>query len=178
MKRNAAILAIVLLLAAAIFVQIGKKDEKQTAAPTQTGPRPGMFVPSFSLPDLDGKPYQVGGARDKPLILNFWASWCGPCKMEVPDLIDLQAKYGDKVDLVAINVTSQDDEQKARAFAKEYGINFPVLLDQPGKVSESFKFLAIPTSFLVDKNGVVQEVVNLLPKAEWEKKIKALIKGR
>ncbi|WP_068773719.1 TlpA disulfide reductase family protein [Paenibacillus sp. FJAT-26967] len=178
MKRNAVIVAIVVLLAVAAFVQNGKSDNKETAAPAKVGPRPGMISPSFTLPDLEGKPYQFGGERSKPVILNFWASWCGPCKAEVPDLIELYGKYGDKVDLVAINITSQDSEKSARDFAKEYGINFPVLLDAPGDVTASYKFMVVPTSFLVGKDGVVREMVNVLPKEEWEKKIKDLIRDK
>lgn len=176
-KRNIAVIAFILLLAAlAVYRYVEGRTDK-AVLPTQTAPRLQYLAPEFSLTGMDGNTYTVGGKRDKPMLLNFWASWCSPCEEEAPDLARLYEKYKDKLDLYAVNVTGNDDIKAARAFAERYKFTFPVLLDEKLSAAELYRFQVIPTSFLIDRNGVVVEVINLLEPQELEKKMKKLIES-
>src|SRR5690606_35627931 len=107
-KRNALILlgAIAAVIAVVVWQWPGDGPQAESAA---TAPLEGEAAPAFSLPGLDGgKVYSVGGRRDKPLIVNFWASWCGPCEKEMPELKALYEKYKDRIDLYAVNATKYD----------------------------------------------------------------------
>lgn len=174
-KKNAAVMCLVLVLMALAFYNEVNQRLNQETLPAQTAPKAHYAAPSFSLKGMDGNTYSVGGQREKPLLLNFWASWCGPCEEEAPDLARLYEKYKDKLDLYAVNVTGNDDMQAARAFAERYKFKFPVLLDEKLEAAELYRFQVIPTSFLIDRNGVVVEMINLLEPKELENKMKKLI---
>lgn len=176
LRRNTAVLLVVLLLTV-LAVYRNMQGDRPAALPTETAPKPQYLAPSFTLKGLDGADYHVGGKRDKPIFLNFWASWCPPCEEEAPDLARLYEKYKDKLDLYAVNVTGNDDAAAAKAFAERYGFTFPVLLDEKLEASKLYRFQVIPTSFLIDRNGVVVDVINLLEPKELEKKMKKLIDG-
>ncbi|MCZ8512097.1 TlpA disulfide reductase family protein [Paenibacillus filicis] len=133
-------------------------------------------APSFELKAMDNRTYAVGGLREKPLILNFWASWCGPCHEEAPVLNQIYEKYKDRVDLYAVNVTKGDGMSGVNGFVKQYKPSFPVLLDQEGKTAELYRILFVPTSFLIDREGKLREVVHVLPLEQWESKLDALLK--
>lgn len=135
----------------------------------------GQAIPPFKLKALDGAEYEVEGPRDKPLMLNFWASWCGPCHEEAPDLKQVYERYKGRFDLYAVNVTKGDSLKEVKSFAKQYGYPFPVLLDTGGEAAEAYRILIVPTSFLIDKQGRLKEIIHVLPREELEKRIQALI---
>jgi thiol-disulfide isomerase/thioredoxin len=110
-------------------------------------------------------------------MLNFWASWCGPCELEAPDLKNVYEKYKDAFDLYGINTTDKDNLADAEKFVEQYKLPFPILFDKDGKIAKQFHFSVIPTSFLIDRNGVVVDVIHVLSPKELEQKIKSLIKG-
>jgi len=140
-------------------------------APAPPGPRPGAPAPSLSLQGLDGKSYQVGGKREKWLLLNFWASWCGPCEEEAPLLVELFEKYKAALDLYAVNVTAEDSRANAEAFAQAFAFPFPVLLDDTGEAATKYRIFGIPTSFLINREGQIVDVVHLANVVEWEEKL-------
>jgi thiol-disulfide isomerase/thioredoxin len=176
MSRNMQVIVIVLLLFGLTIYQMEK---------TPTNARPAVSVPSeaargkpapvLALKGLDGKSYQAGGVRDKPLVLNFWASWCGPCHQEAPDLKRVYEKYGNQFDLYGVNVTKGDSLADVKAFVGKYGLTFPILLDEQGKAAEMYRILFVPTSFLIDKQGVLLDVIHVLPPDELERRIQSLI---
>ncbi|WJH34515.1 TlpA family protein disulfide reductase [Paenibacillus sp. CC-CFT747] len=104
--------------------------------------------------------------------MNFWASWCGPCEAEAPDLMRIYDKLKDKLDIYAVNVTKGDNLKEVKEFLDQYPYPFPVLLDKEGKAAELYQVQVIPTSFLVDRNGVIVDVIHYLPGKELEKKLK------
>ncbi|AZK47999.1 TlpA family protein disulfide reductase [Paenibacillus lentus] len=191
MRRNIPILALLLvLLGVALYQNYGKglfpffggSQAKQaqtlTAALAEEAPKPGSLSPSFTLEGLDGTTYQVGGERNKPVLVNFWASWCDPCKEEAPDLVRFYEKYGDQLDIYGVNVTAYDTVEKAEGFVQEYGIEFPVLLDKKEEAYKKFNGMAFPTNVLIDKNGVIQDlIVGILPPKDLEAKIKKILKS-
>ncbi|WP_145409397.1 TlpA family protein disulfide reductase [Paenibacillus xylanexedens] len=182
MKRNLYILFVAVLLVGFALVQnagdgIAAVFKQEEPLPTETGPRAGLLAPEFSLTAMDGKTYNVGGAKDKAIFVNFWASWCEPCKQEAPELNTLAAKYKDKLDVYGVNVTSYDKLKDAKAFVDEYKLTFPILLDEDGATYAKYNGVAFPTNVLIDANGVIQEVIlGILPEEELERKIKAVIK--
>ncbi|WP_246188081.1 TlpA family protein disulfide reductase [Paenibacillus tengchongensis] len=137
---------------------------------------PVMPAPSFVLQDAGGNTYQVGGLREKALLVNFWASWCGPCQLEAPDLNRLAVKYKAVLDVYSVNVTSQDTKSGAERFVRRYMPTFPVLYDLKGEVFAKYNGQAFPTNVLIDRNGNIREVIlGLLPAEELERKIASLV---
>lgn len=114
-------------------------------------------APDFTLKTLDGPALRLAEQRGQVVLVNFWASWCAPCKVEMPHLNRLADKYRDTgVVLLAVNV--DDDPKKAAAEARKLGINFPVLLDTAKIASKAYKLEAMPTTVLVDRDGRVRHV--------------------
>ncbi|SMF78615.1 Thiol-disulfide isomerase or thioredoxin [Paenibacillus uliginis N3/975] len=184
MKRNLTILAILLLAGVlVIYNQAGDKIESVFMAekplPTETGAKAGLLAPAFSLEGLDGKTYTGDGVRDKALIINFWASWCDPCKQEAPELSKFASAYAEDLDVYGINVTKYDNEKKARQFVQDFALTYPIMFDQEGKVFEDvYKGKVFPTNVLIDRRGVITEIILGAPDPEdLEKKIKKLIKS-
>ena len=130
----------------------------------------------FTLKDLDGKNVKLESYKGKVVLLNFWATWCGPCKAEIPGFIELQAKYKDKLTIIGYNV--DDDAPKAKAFATEYKMNYPVLLGESREdVQDAYgPIWGIPASFIISKDGkVCRKHLGIAPKNVFEKEIVALM---
>jgi cytochrome c biogenesis protein CcmG/thiol:disulfide interchange protein DsbE len=133
------------------------------------------LAPEFQLAALDGKPLTLAGARGKVILLNFWATWCGPCRAEIPDLIELQAKYKEKLQIIGL-VVDDDDAGEIRRFVQQTGINFPVALATDEIRTQYGGIPALPTSFVLDAQGrVVQKHTGLRDPALYEKEIRALL---
>jgi len=132
-------------------------------------------APDFLLAGLDGNPVSLAGARGKVILLNFWATWCGPCRAETPDLIELQNKYKDSLQIIGLAV-DVDDPAEVRSFAESSGINYPVAV-APVEVRVLYGGItALPTSFLIDPEGrVVQKHVGLSNPILYEMEIRALL---
>jgi thiol-disulfide isomerase/thioredoxin len=177
MKKSVPVMLIALMLVVIAILQTVKIHNKgvQAAGATLRQIAVNQPVPEFVLTDWNGKEFQVGGKREKPLLINFWASWCGPCHEEAPMLQRMYEKYGSQFDLYAVNVTKGDRIQSAKQFAKQYGFTFPVLLDKQGKAADDYRLMFVPTSFLVDKEGKLVEVIHVLSPEELEKRIQKLI---
>jgi len=129
----------------------------------------GKVAPDFELTSLDGKRVKLSDYRGKAVLLNFWATWCSPCKVEMPWFVDLQKKYGND-GLVVLGVAMDDsDSAKIAQFASEMGVNYPVLLGTD-KVSEEYGNVEfLPTSFYIDREGkFVGKGVGLLARSEIE----------
>jgi len=128
-----------------------------TVPPTpvrQVGPVVGALAPDFTLPDLNGNPVSLSSLRGRPLVLNFWATWCPPCRMELPDLVDAhQAHRGQ--DLTIVAVSFMENPQVVREFASATEMPFPVLLDEDGRVGTSYRVRGLPSSFFIDEEGVI-----------------------
>jgi peroxiredoxin len=110
-------------------------------------------VPRFSLPDLDGKIWNSSQFASKPLIVDFWATWCNTCKETVPKLAELQEKFKNKgLTVIGISV-DKGSAEKIRKAAKKLGINYLVLIDKENSLAASFGFSGIPSLYIFDKRG-------------------------
>lgn len=137
--------------------------------PPQTGaatggripaPQEGFLAPDFSLLDAQGQAVRLSDLRGKAVLVNLWASWCPPCKAEMADTQKVYARYaGQGFTVLAVNTTYQDERGAALAFAASNGLRFPILFDLDGSVARRYQVHAMPTSFFIDKSGVIQRVV-------------------
>lgn len=130
----------------------------QTTEPT--GLNKGDLPPQFKLETLDGEPIELADAKGKKVILNFWATWCGPCREEMPAFEKYNAANEDVV-ILAINMTDKDGKvEKISKFVSDYNLSFPVLLDQAGDVSKAYEVVNIPSTYFIDENGIIQTKIN------------------
>ncbi len=153
--------------ASAILLLLGWLWIGMTAAlpgATTTGkipaPQAGFLAPEFSLPASQGGAVSLADFRGHPVIINIWASWCGPCRAEMPALQKIYEQFADQgLVILAVNATAQDTETAALAFARDLGLTFPILLDRDGVVSRLYENRALPSTFFVGADGVITEVI-------------------
>lgn len=123
-------------------------------------PRAGFLAPEFTLETLDGASASLADYRGRVIILNFWASWCGPCRAEMPALQALwEAQHERGLEVLAVNSTLQDSVPAAMAFLQEMNLSLPVLLDRDGALTRRYLVRALPTTFFVDRQGVIRSVM-------------------
>lgn len=117
-------------------------------------PYPEQVAPDFSLTGLDGSALTLSDLRGRPVLINFWASWCPPCRQELPALQAAYDTYGDEIGFLAVNV--KEPANTVTAFATEMGLTIPIVLDPEGQISnETYQVRGIPTTIFVDARGVV-----------------------
>ena len=115
----------------------------------------GSEAPDFTVYDLEGNAHKLSDFRGKPVLLNFWASWCGPCQMEMPDFQKFYESHGDKVNFVIVNLTDgqQETVESASAFIEEKGYTFPVYYDTDIDAAAKYGVSAVPVSYFIDAEG-------------------------
>lgn len=113
---------------------------------------PGKLAPDFQLVDLDSKPVKLSDFRGKTVLLNFWATWCGPCVSEMPALERLSQQY-QKEGLVVLGVAVDEQLSNLRAFRKQYSLTFPLVFDEHSEVKDMYGLSGVPESFLIDPQG-------------------------
>ena len=157
-----------LLLAALLLTACGETSVKvktPTEAPTEstqptteaTDPTDPQLqaAPDFTMYMQDGTPVKLSDFRGKPTILNFWASWCGPCKMEMPDLEDAYLEYGDEINFLIVNLTDGTSEtvESASGYIESQGYTFPVYYDTAMGGAFAYGVNAIPVTYFLDADG-------------------------
>jgi thiol-disulfide isomerase/thioredoxin len=132
-------------------------------------------APDFKLSGLDGKPVTLADSKGKVVLLNFWATWCGPCRAEIPDLIELQNKYKDHLQILGL-VVDDDDQDEIKKFVNKFKINYPVALATDDIRIQYGGIAALPTSFMLDSEGrVVQKHEGLRDPVLYETEIRSLL---
>ncbi|SFB41123.1 Thiol-disulfide isomerase or thioredoxin [Cohnella sp. OV330] len=193
MKRNVIIVVIFIVAIAGVLVynlagngkgsreaNSGSAMSENGGSPTKEAPTVGSLAPALKLSSLDDSTtYAVDpkAPQDKVLVINFWASWCGPCDVEAPDLVKLYEEYKGKIELYGVNATKYDTVRGAKDFVKEKAIPFPVLMDKDGKVGDDYKVFSYPISFIVDRHGIVrQRIEGAKSLKEWKTMIDEAMK--
>jgi len=121
------------------------------------GPEIGKAAPDFTLKGLDGQEVSLSDFRGEPVLLNFWASWCGPCRLEMPFLQEIYEKWSGK-GLVLLAVNIQEDQGTVEDFIAGAGYIFPVLLAPGNQVPLSYNVRGIPATFFIDADGVIRDI--------------------
>lgn len=129
---------------------------------TKEGLNKGDIAPDFELNTLDGKKIRLSELKGKKVIINLWATWCPPCKAEMPHMQNYYEKYAtdSNVEILAVNLTSLDrGVDKLNEFVKDYGLTFPIPMDEKGVVGELYQAITIPTSYMIDTKGRIQNKI-------------------
>lgn len=150
-----------------------ERQEKADAAACLPDAKPAT---DFTLPSIDGKQVSLSSFKGKVVLLNFWATWCGPCKAEIPAFVELQQQY--KNDLVIVGLSVDDPADKAKAFATQYKVNYPMVLGLGhDEIQDAYgPIYGIPASFLISRDGkVCKRHLGIAPKSQFEREIKALL---
>ena len=113
-----------------------------------------MPAPDFELFDLSGQKTSIQDQQGQVVLLNFWATWCGPCRVEMPEFQDRFEQYDDQLSVLAVNF--DEDEEAVASFVNELGLTFNILLDPGAKVQELYQVQFYPTSFIIDKEGIIR----------------------
>ena len=176
MKRSPLVLVVVAFVVA-LMLYVGYHKARRsgpTSRLTQSSP-----APDFSLESLDGKTTRLSDFRGKAVLLNFWATWCGPCKIEMPWFVDFQKQYGSQglqIVGVAMDDASKEDIGK---FAKDMGVNYPILIGKESVGDQYGGVPGLPESFLIARDGkIVDKIIGLRGKAEIEDAIKEALNTR
>jgi len=117
----------------------------------------GALAPDFLLEAVGGGETRLSDFRGQPVILNFWATWCRPCRKEMPQLVAAYDRYREE-GLVVVGLNLQEGRAVIEPFADEYGIEFPLLIDRDGEVGDEYRLLGLPTTFFIDGEGVIQSI--------------------
>lgn len=128
-------------------------------APQETaGLEPGAMAPDFELETWDGETIQLSELEGKKVILNFWATWCGPCREEMPEMEEFYQERGDEVEILAVNLTNTETNlSDVGEYMEEFEYTYPILLDKDGEVSETYKgSVAVPTTYFIGTDGRIQ----------------------
>lgn len=174
--RNPLALVVVAVIAAAMLYfgfHMARRDG--SGAPSIVGKS--TPAPDFTLEKLNGGNLKLSDLRGKAVLLNFWATWCGPCKIETPWLVEMQNQYGNQ-GLQVIGVAMDDSgKDEISKFAKDMGVNYPVLLGKEAVGDEYGGVPALPESFFIGRDGkIVDRIIGLKGKAEIEDAIKKVLK--
>lgn len=130
-------------------------------------PQKGFLAPDFTLETLDGETVTLSDLRGQVVIVNLWATWCGPCRLEMPAFKKAYEEYKDRgLVILAVNSTSQDTVSAVETFVAEYQLSFTVLMDYKGVAARLYKLSALPTTFFIGRDGVIRRAVVGGPLAE------------
>ena len=171
----------VLSLVAGILWTVASRVPSAVGAPMSSSPSPreGFLAPDFTLDSLDGNKVTLSELRGKVLVVNFWATWCLPCREETPALEKSYEQYkASGVIILGVNMTNQDVVSEVESFVQEFRLTYPILLDRDGSVSNTlYQVRGLPTTFFVNREGVIRTVLVGGPMSETfiRSKIEALL---
>lgn len=173
MKRNLLVILVVVVAIAIMIFAARKLKNYPHYSKLPTANVKGKPAPDFTLTSLDGKTVQLSALKGKAVVLNFWATWCAPCKIEVPWLVDLQKQYGPEgLEIIGIAMDEGSKEEVAE-FTKEMNINYTVAIGDE-KIAEAYgNILGLPTTFYIGRDGnMISKVPGLVSHKEIEDNIK------
>jgi cytochrome c biogenesis protein CcmG, thiol:disulfide interchange protein DsbE len=168
------------LLLGGLWIALSRVDNPIAGSSAPPSPQVGFSAPDFMLDSLSGDPIPLSDLRGKVVVLNVWASWCRPCRAEMPALNAIYERLrGQDLMVLGVNTTYQDDEANARAAIREWGLTFPIVFDRDGATSHRYRVQAMPTTFFIGRDGVIRDMVFGGPMSEAliASKIEKLLSG-
>ena len=154
------ILSFVILLISGTWVWISREPANSTTSGAIPAPQQGFLAPDFKLPDRGGGAISLIELRGRPVVLNFWASWCPPCQAEMPALEHVYEDYQEQdLVIVGINASNQDRMVDAMDFSEQNNLTFPILFDTGGRASHDYQVRSLPTTFFIDPDGIIQDMI-------------------
>jgi len=157
-KNQRIILYILILIVGASWIALSADGTGATAS--TSAPQAGFSAPDFTLQTPTGESYTLSELRGQAVLVNLWATWCPPCRAEMPAIEKMYQEYKDQGFIVlAINMTYQDDPFAIVPFTKEYGLTFPILLEETGDVASAYQLRSLPSSYFINRAGIIAEVV-------------------
>jgi thiol-disulfide isomerase/thioredoxin len=174
-KRDPVVLIVVAMVVALMLV-FGFKLARRSSQPFVTSQMKSDTAPDFALQSLEGKTVRLSDFRGKPVVLNFWATWCGPCKIEMPWFVDLQKQYGPS-GVQFLGVAMDDASTKDIAeFAQSMKVNYPILIGKESVGDDYGGVQFLPETFYIDRNGkVIDKAFGLKGRGEIEDDIKKIL---
>lgn len=172
-KKNFGLVLVLLLVVIMLGTYIKQQIEKNQAINEQAigyevdltediGLEKGQVAPDFTLTNLNGEEVVLSDLQGKKVVLNFWTTWCPPCKAEMPHMQSYYDKYADKdnVEIIAVNLTySNDSVKKVEQFVSSYKLDFPILLDEKDEVGRIYEVITIPSTYMIDTTGKIQHQI-------------------
>lgn len=167
MRRNWVVIIIVLLLVVwGIFDYTKTRSaqseiirRQQATAEASVGIEKGNKAFDFELLTISGDPIKLSDLTGKKVILNFWATWCPPCRAEMPHMERFYKDYKEEVVILAVNLTNTEaKESDIKDFVDDFGLTFPIVMDTEGEIADIYKIFAYPTSYMIDTHGIIQEI--------------------
>ena len=159
-RRWSTRVAVVLALGAIWTILSRVPPAATTGGAPPPSPREGFSAPDFTLDLLSGGQVTLSELRGSVVIVNLWAAWCPPCRAEMPAIEKVYAAFSDRgLVVLGVNTTFQDRETDAAAFVVEQGLTFPIPLDRTGAVSRRYQLRGLPSTFFVDRQGIIRSVV-------------------
>ena len=151
----------IIILAAGLAWIFLSADRTGTATASEIpAPREGFLAPDFQLQTIEGETITLSELKGQAVLVNLWATWCPPCRAEMPAMQKLYDEYkGQGFEVLAVNMTYQDDPSAILPFLRENNLTFPVLLDQTGGMARSYELRSLPSSFFINREGKIHEVV-------------------
>ncbi len=153
-------LSALLLGAGALWIWFSREPVNVSSQVPLQAPQTDLFAPDFSLSSIDGRELSHSDLSGAPIIINFWAIWCPPCRAEMPDFQQAYLEYFDTdLVLVSINSTNQDSLQDVLSFVEINQLTFPILLDPTGAVTRTYNVHSLPTTFFINRTGLIKKVL-------------------
>jgi len=148
------IIFLTILLVGGSWIWQSRLSPAEVAAARSLQPAINFQAPDFTLTTLDGDEISLAELRGKPVVLNFWATWCNPCQREMPALQATAEEYAD--DVVVLGIDQGESAAIVRPFIEEYGISYPIPLDTKFEVASLYNVRGLPTTFFIDRDGVIR----------------------
>ncbi len=151
---------ILILVAGLAWIGISADPAGNAGAGGVPAPQAGFLAPDFTLKTPEGETFTLSKLQGKAVLINLWATWCPPCRAEMPAIQKLYDEYKDRgLVVLAVNSTVQDDPFAIAPFIEEYRLTFPILLDETGEVSQAYQLRSLPSSYFIRRDGIINEVV-------------------